>query len=245
MINREMLLEIGRRKKLINKEHIEKDYFQDVLLFNLFKKTNKLVFKGGTAVYKLYSLPRFSEDLDFSVIESTDLKDVEDIVREVSSIDYFELKSVKKTRDSLLFRIVCKGILTRYNSLRVDINFKNKIINGYDVKNYVPEYFDINPFSLRVLKLDEMIAEKIHAIFMREKARDLFDMFYLLRLAKLDKKLVAEKLRYFGIRYDKNKIVAKINMIEGIWDSELRPFVLTELPDFNMVRDFVVSRIKA
>ena len=74
--------------------------------------------------------------------------------------------------------------MTKYNTLRIDINFKNKLLRGFDVKNYVSDYVDINPFSLRVLKVEEIIAEKIHAILNREKARDLYDLFFLLRIAK-------------------------------------------------------------
>ena len=246
MIAKELLLEAGKAKGLTNKEHIEKDYFQDVFLFNLYRKTNKFIFKGGTAIYKLYGLQRFSEDLDFSLSEDVDLKYVENTIKDVvGGISFFELKDVKKTKDSLLVKIGCKGILTRYNSLRIDVNFKNKVIYGYDVKNYVPMYIDLNPFSLRMLKLEEIIAEKIHAIFMREKARDLFDLFFLLRLAKFDKKLVGEKLRLFSMKYDQDRLVAGINKIKNIWERELRPFVLAELPDFTTVRDFVINRIKS
>src|SRR3989344_4614364 len=126
MITKEIILEIGRKKWLMNKEHIEKNYFQDLLLFYLFKKTNKFVFKGGTALYKIYGFPRFSEDLDFSIIEDISLEGAEKIIEEITkNSNYFKIKSVKKIRDSLLIKISCIGILTKYNTLRVDINFKN------------------------------------------------------------------------------------------------------------------------
>lgn len=47
MIIKEMLIETAKKKGLSNKEHIEKDYFQDVLLFKIYKHTNLLIFKGG------------------------------------------------------------------------------------------------------------------------------------------------------------------------------------------------------
>ena len=168
-MDKKMLAEIGKKKGLVNKEHIEKDYFQDMLLFRLYNKTNKLVFKGGTALYKNYKLPRFSEDLDFNIIEKFNM---EKLVKSIAA--QMEGKtSVRKTKDSLLFKISFKGILTEYNTLRIDVNAKNKALAGFDVKNYVPDYIDISPFSMRVLKLEEMIAEKIHALFARQKSRDL------------------------------------------------------------------------
>lgn len=243
MISKEMLLEIGKKKGLKNKEHIEKDYFQDVFLLNLFGKTNRLVFKGGTAIYKLYGLSRFSEDLDFSSLDN-EPGSVERIIEHVlDNIDFFELKGMKQTKDSLLIRISADGILTKYNSLRIDVNLRNKIISGFDVKNYVSEYVDINPFSMRVLKPGEMMSEKVHSLFARKKARDLFDLFFLLRMSKLDKNLAKEKLKTFNMKYDEKLLKKKINDIEDIWDKELKAFVLAELPDFDAVKKFVFVRL--
>ena len=244
MITKEILLEIGRKKGLFNKEYMEKNYFQDFFLFYLFKRTNKFVFKGGTALYKIYGLPRFSEDLDFSITEDINLEEAEKIIEETAkNSNYFKIKSVKKMKDSLLIKISCVGILTKYNTLRVDINFKNKLLRGFDIKNYISDYIDINPFSLRVLKIEEIIAEKIHAILNRDNAKDLYDLFFLLRIAKFDKELVEEKLELFGMKLEKKLLEKNISNLKGAWEKELRAFVLDELPDFALVRDFVPSKI--
>ncbi|MBI2105963.1 nucleotidyl transferase AbiEii/AbiGii toxin family protein [Candidatus Woesearchaeota archaeon] len=245
MITKEILMEIGKKKGLTNKEYIEKDYFQDLFLFHLFKKTNKLIFKGGTALYKLYGLKRFSEDLDFSLLENLNTKSIEQIIRDmVENTGCFKIKSIKETKDSLLIKISCKGILTKYNTLRIDINFKNKVIKGFDIKNYISEFIDINPFSLRSLKLEEIISEKIHALFTREKARDVYDLFFLLRISALDKKLTQEKLKIFDIKYNPQKIAGKIENIKAVWEKELNPFVLDELPTYKNVKKFVIEKLK-
>ena len=44
MMPKEILIETAKRKGLVNKEYIEKDYFQDLLLFNIYKKTNKRIY---------------------------------------------------------------------------------------------------------------------------------------------------------------------------------------------------------
>ena len=244
MIGKEILLDIGKSKGLKNKEHIEKDYFQDLLLFNLFKKTNKFVFKGGTALYKLYKLPRFSEDLDFSLLEILDKENILDIVkRVVDHINGFEIKSVKQTRDSVLVKISCRGILTKYNTLRVDVNFKNKVLHGFDIKTHVSQYIDINPFSLRALKIEEVITEKVHSIFMRKKARDLFDLFFLLRMSSFNLKLVNQKLEIFGMGFDLKTFTKRIDGVEDLWEKELKPFVLTELFSFEAAKSFVLEKI--
>jgi len=243
-MDEKILMEIGKKKGLINKEHIEKDYFQDVLLYNLFRKTNKLVFKGGTALYKIYKMPRFSEYLDFTMLENFGTEQLKQIVEGITKSMKWEIKSVRETKDSLLIKIGFNGIITEYNTLRIDVSIKNKVLEGFEVKNYVPEFIDINPFSLRVLKLEEMVAEKIHSILTREKARDMYDLFFLLRISRFNKELVDKKLAIFKMNYNFNRFKKTVNNLEILWEKELKPFVLTELVAFKTVKDFVLDRVK-
>lgn len=245
MIEKDLLLEIGKNKGIRNKEYIEKDYFQDVFLFNLFRRTNKFVFKGGTALYKLYKLPRFSEDLDFSVIEGFSPGEIENAVSEaVAQIKGFEVKSAKKTRGSILIKLRIDGILTKYNTLRIDVNTGNEIIRGFDVKNFISDFVDVAPFSLRALKPEEIIAEKIHSILMRRKARDLYDLFFLLRMSSFDRGLTEQKLEIFKMKFDINQIENRLESLKKLWEPELKSFVLTELFPFDIAKDFVAEKLK-
>ena len=239
-MDRELLLEIGKKKGLKNREHIEKDYFQDKLLYWIFKLTNNLVFKGGTALYKLYNMPRFSEDLDFTLLDPKER--IEDKILKIAGKLNAEVNT-KRFKASLLFKLRFKGVLTSYNTVRIDVSLKNKALLGFDLKSYVPDYIDIKPFSLKILKLKEMVAEKIHSLLARKNARDLYDLFFLLRISRFDKKLVEEKLKIFGMRFDANLIKKQINEIKPIWKAELKPFVLEELPDFDVVKGFVIKRL--
>ena len=92
--------------------------------------------------------------------------------------------NVKRLKTCLLFRLRFRGILTSCNTVRIDVSLKNKALLGFDLKNYVPDYVDIRPFSLKILKLKEMVAEKIHSLLARKNARDLYDLFFLLRISE-------------------------------------------------------------
>ncbi len=242
MITIEMLLEAAKRKRLTNKEHIEKDYYQDLLLFHLHQQTNKLIFKGGTALYKLYQLPRFSEDLDFSLIGETDLRAI--LTLAVEKIPEAKINEIKELQGSFLCRIRFSGIITSGNTVRIDISMNNPLLEKFDVKNYVPTYPDLNPFALRVMNVKEIVAEKIHALFAREKSRDLYDLFFLLRFVEFDKNLVQKKLSHFKMRFDGKKIAERIDNLEAVWEKELTAFILGKLPPFEIIRDFVMKRLK-
>lgn len=243
MLNKELIEKTAKLKGLTNKEHIEKDYFQELFLFELYKRTNALAFKGGTALYKLYKLPRFSEDLDFSLIDKN--VDIEKVLKETAeSLEGFSVKESKKTAGALLTKISIKGRLTKYNTIRIDISLDNPIIKGFEIKNYASDYVDVNPFSLRALSLAEILAEKVHAVFAREKARDLFDLFFLVKIAKIDRELIDEKLKPLNEKFDIKNFEKRISRYENVWEGELKPFILGELPAFKEVKEYVAGKFK-
>jgi len=102
VITKELLMEAAKKKGLTNREHIEKDYLQDLLLFRLYQKTNAFVFNGGTCLYKIYGLPRFSEDLDFSLLGKTD---AEKVVLEVAGKIGAKVTDIKRMKGSLLIKL--------------------------------------------------------------------------------------------------------------------------------------------
>jgi predicted nucleotidyltransferase component of viral defense system len=238
LIEKELLLKIAKNKGLKNREHIEKDYFQDLLLYHLYKKSNNFIFKGGTCLYKLYNLPRFSEDLDFSILTERSIKEtVESVARELKA----KIES-KETKTSFLFKLRFPGILTQFNTIRIDVSLVN-IVFGFEVKNYISSYIDIPPFSLRVLKLEEILAEKIHALIKRNNARDLYDLFFLLRFVEVNEKIIQKKLEIFKMKFNKEILKRKIEKIKPKWEAELRPFLLTQLTNFDTVKYFVETKL--
>lgn len=239
-MDKDLIIQTGKKKGLTNKEHIEKDYFQDLILSLIFKHTNKLVFKGGTALYKVYKMSRFSEVLDFTMFQELD---VNRLIKKIANALKAGLKT-KKVGQSILFKIRFNGIITDYNTVRIDVNLKNTIIKPLDVKVYIPEYVDINPFNMRLLKPEEMLAEKIHSLLSRTKARDLYDLFYLLRITSFDEELTKKKLKMFNMRFDEQKLLNSINNIEHVWNLELKPFLLGEVPKYSVIKSFVTERLK-
>lgn len=94
------------------------------------------------------------------------------------------------------------------------------------------------------MNLKEILAEKIHSIFAREKARDLYDLFFLLRFVEIDKKIIERKLEIFNMSFSFERFKRKINRIEKVWEKELKPFLLTDLVDFKIVKEFVLEKLE-
>lgn len=239
-INSELLKRIGEESGLKNREHIEKTWFQDHLLYYLSKKRDDLIFKGGTALYKFYSLPRFSEDLDFSTDKKIDKTLLEEFCKKNNiKLDY------KKIKNSHLFKLRFKGKLTQENTIRLDINISKTY--PAEKKELISNYPDILPFIINVMPLEEIFAEKIHAILNRTKARDLYDLFFLLRIIKPKKDFILKKLKDKELILNndelKKNLLKKIDDYSYIWEEELKHFVLGDLTDFLIVKKFVLEKI--
>jgi len=92
LLNREELIFYSRKIKY-PLAIVEKDYFLALVSKIIFesKLSNKLIFKGGTALHHVY-LPqlRFSEDLDFS--SNATKIELEEIKNIFSDFDFLEVK---------------------------------------------------------------------------------------------------------------------------------------------------------
>jgi len=64
-------------KQGINPYYQEKDYLQNIFLFNLFRGSRDFVLKGGTCLKIAYNYTRFSEEMHFnSGLEPEDVQKV-------------------------------------------------------------------------------------------------------------------------------------------------------------------------
>jgi predicted nucleotidyltransferase component of viral defense system len=98
------------------------------------------------------------------------------------------------------------------------------------------------------MPLEEIFTEKIHAILNRTKARDLYDLFFLLKIITLDYSFLIKKLSDKEIDTNekelKKMLFNKINDYSTMWEEELKHFILQELPSFKIVKEFVIKEMK-
>jgi len=147
---------------------ILRDIFKDAGLSHL------LGFKGGTAAYIFYELPRFSVDLDFDLlIPGLKPEMSRDLIEKITPIlmKYGNIKDVFEKRFSVLFEISYE---TKSQNIKVEINKRN-FGSQYEIKYYYG-------IPLRVMLKEDMFANKLVAMYEREcKAnRDIFDVHFFL-----------------------------------------------------------------
>jgi len=72
---------------------------------------------------------------------------------------------------------------------------------------------------------------------------NLYDLFFLLRFIEPKEELIRKKLKIFRMEFNKEPIKRKIEEIKPKWEAELKPFLLTELTDFEVAKEFVERKL--
>lgn len=176
-------------------EIIEKDYFIELILLYIAKNKElkeKLVFRGGTALRKIYfSDYRFSEDLDFLVMNTENLKDYINIIGHIIERINLELpynlnERFESESDRLQLFISYNIIpeiraakelkLNILKDIYVPVTLTKRILFVYDAFRGEKE-------ELRIYTLESVVVDKICRILdVGNEPRDLYDLWYLLRL---------------------------------------------------------------
>ncbi|MGN7886402.1 nucleotidyl transferase AbiEii/AbiGii toxin family protein [Dyadobacter sp. 22481] len=200
-----------------------REIMQEVALAGLYRKGffEKAAFYGGTALRIFYGLDRFSEDLDFSLLEvdpdfsintylpaivdefealgmHVSIKEKQKAVK--TSIDSAFQKSETVWRELVLEGVVPQEGLEQIASIKIKLEVDTMPPSGFDTE----EKLLLQPFSFYVkcFTISDLFAGKMHALLFRKwkdnvKGRDWYDMEWYIR------KGVALNLNQFALRaYD-------------------------------------------
>ena len=82
----------------------------------------------------------------------------------------------------------------------------------------------------------EVLSEKVRAILMRDKARDVYDFWFLLKNnSGFDIKLVNKKLRFHKTEFNYNDFFKALIRKKDLWRTDLKNLILIEPPKFDIV----------
>ena len=181
---------------------IEKDYVLTWVLHAIAASSlqGKLAFKGGTAIKKMY-VPeyRFSEDLDFTILDSETtnealepaieflfpwLKQEANLVLEVRRVDVhssgnpaFYLNYVGPLQGDITSRFL-KVDFTRDETLAYPLSSLPIQSTYSDLQN--------RESVLQVYSPEEILVEKLRSLLTRTEPRDLYDVHYMLTSQMVD-----------------------------------------------------------
>lgn len=177
----------------ITDEQIEQDLVICRSLVEIFSNeflAENLVFRGGTALHKLYlqPQPRYSEDIDLVQKKAGPIKDVIEQLR--SCMSYLGEPTVKQkaNNNTLVYRFNSESVTPVSLRLKIEINCREH----FSVLGYTSKEFSVNTdwfkgsCDISTYHLEEMIGTKVRALYQRRKGRDLYDLYKALTLANMN-----------------------------------------------------------
>lgn len=131
-----------------------------------------LAFKGGTACYFFYNLPRFSTDLDFDLLQPKGTNQVMAKIHKIAG-RYGTIKEEYHKMNTLFF-LISYGE-SDYN-VKIEISTRDISADRYEIRPYYG-------LPIQLMRQDCMTANKLIATMARRKLvnRDLFDSAYFLK----------------------------------------------------------------
>jgi len=189
---------------------VEKDYVLGWLLAGIFNHPvigSSFVFKGGTCLKKcFFETYRFSEDLDFTLSESSHLdkeflvscfKEIAQWVYNETGIDIpqslirFDVYRNNRGFMSAQGRIGYRGPMQPRGDLpriKLDLTTDEIVVLDPVIREVHHPYSDSPSKGIRIKSycFEEVFAEKIRAMAERERPRDLYDVVHLYRHDELD-----------------------------------------------------------
>lgn len=188
----------------------KREVIQEVVLSGLYRAGffEKACFYGGTALRVFYGLDRFSEDLDFSLLQplpSFSLSDYfDDILREFELLELNASITLKQKNGNSAIESAFLKDNTNWSMLEITdigdtgiskaLKVKIEIDKDPPLKFQTASKLLLRPFSnyINCMTVENLFAGKMHALLFRkwvqnEKGRDWYDfVWYVSRKAKIN-----------------------------------------------------------
>jgi hypothetical protein len=239
---------------------LERDYCLSWFLVGLSRSPlqSRLLFKGGTALKKCYFPEyRFSEDLDFTLVEEMPFETIrrgldaafEESYRDSSVLLRYARSDRQPHGNSHTFYLSYEGPLGNLPSgkeVKTDITINEKVVFPIEERPVLREYAEYEDIPgnaiIKVYSLKEIAAEKVIAVCdrARNEPRDLYDLWHLCENAHVDLieviDAIASKLAFRGqtVETIRGRLETKQARLQRLWTQRLAGQMAT-LPEFDGV----------
>lgn len=193
MIPKAYIAEWSKNSQWISNNQVEQDLIIERSLVEIFSDkelSERLAFRGGTALHKLFLKPaaRYSEDIDLVQLSSGEIGPLLNILRQ--RLDFLGKANYKATEHNatIIYRFDSEYEPVTRLKLKIEINTREHF-HVYDLmqmKHTVNSSYFTGDCLLTTFSVEELLATKLRALYQRSKGRDLFDIYYANQIIKLD-----------------------------------------------------------
>lgn len=237
---------------MVGDERAIRDHLQDVLLsalYNSVDEGNILIFKGGTALRKVYGLDRYSDDLDFNIgAANVALPGYIYKLRERAIGMLSPLYAVKiyvhKANEGYTLDALISGRGAQ-SKIRIEISTMKTYLRPL-IKRVITQE---SAYTVSAMDINEIFAEKIRAVYTRRNiddiARDLVDIHFIIsKNGALDMALANRKLGEVGHKQlSLRSFAERIALItDRMWNADLSE-IMGSVPGKNETVDPIMAHI--
>ncbi|MCK4516160.1 MAG: nucleotidyl transferase AbiEii/AbiGii toxin family protein, partial [Spirochaetaceae bacterium] len=198
MIPRAYITEWRSHAPWVQDAWVEQDLVISRALVEIFSTSalqQRLAFRGGTALYKLFLRPsvRYSEDIDLVQITPEPIGNTFDTLRSVLDPWLGEpRRQLKEGRVNLLYRFDSEDRPPLPIRLKIEINSREHFSHlGFHVVPFgVTNRWFKGDAEITTYTPNELLGTKLRALYQRKKGRDLFDLWFALENASIDATLI-------------------------------------------------------
>jgi predicted nucleotidyltransferase component of viral defense system len=212
VIPKDFITEWRKNAPWVNDMQVELDLAISRVLVEIYKVSelaNSLAFRGGTALYKLYTdTPvRYSEDIDLVQISSGPIGPILDKIRPL--LDPWlgiPQRVFKEGRVNLVYRFKSEDMPPIVLRLKIEINTREH----FSVLGFITKRFEVKSrwFSgasnIRTYYLEELLGTKLRALYQRKKGRDLFDLCFFLKQGNAESQQIIACFEQYLLKADQN-----------------------------------------
>ncbi|MCC2666595.1 MAG: hypothetical protein K0S63_511 [Gammaproteobacteria bacterium] len=199
-----------------------------------------LVFRGGTALHKLFfdKAGRFSEDLDFVQTKAISIGRTINAIRECLD-SWLGSPSWKQSqgRFTLTYRFQTEIEPVMSRKVKIEINTREHL----NAEPYLKKIFSVNnrwfqgKASVLTYSIEELLATKLRALYQRKKGRDLYDFWYVLHhISRLN---IQQTINIFYHYMDNEKVYVSraefeknlsLKQNNPVFNNDIRPLLSLE-----------------
>ncbi len=218
-----------------------------------------LVFRGGTAIHKLFLAPaiRFSEDIDLVQVAPARIGPVFDAIR--AKLDLHLGSPDRETSHqtaTLTYRFMSEDQPPVPLRLKIEINTREhlNLFGPTEVQLDVDSRWFSGSVKIPTFDLDELLGTKLRALYQRRKGRDLFDIAYALRNVIVDAQRIVDAFTYYvrhqDLRITRSAFMANLEekLKNPIFTADMTPLLRigatwNPIEDTQLVIDTLISRL--
>ncbi|MFN5646128.1 MAG: nucleotidyl transferase AbiEii/AbiGii toxin family protein [Sphingobacteriales bacterium] len=200
MIPQAYIIEWANQVPWQTNEQVEQDLVICRALVEIFSDeflAQRLAFRGGTALHKLYlhPQPRYSEDIDLVQIIAEPFGPVVDRLRAKLAFLGDPVRKQKENNFTLHYRFESEFPPVQNLRLKVETNCREHFTKlGYQKFPFqVNSSWFTGTCNITTYRLEELLGTILRALYQRKKGRDLYDLYQaLLQVPAMDKEALLQ-----------------------------------------------------